>query len=112
MKGLDDFQAFRDLLAQGRRNRGLHLFMALAPQGLDIDLSQQFTNRFRPDADVKGLWSILVHTFTVFLFREQFFFLQRGFQGIKDDVRLKIENFLQLLEAHVQQDSDPARHPF
>ncbi len=98
------------LLLQSRRGGSLRLPFDLIPFRIDVDLPQQLADRFGADAHLVGIRRELGLQLAELLFRDQLFFGQIGLPGIHADVALEIEDLLQLLETHVQERSDAARH--
>ena len=87
-----------DLLAQ--------LFVEL----VEVDLREQFADRFRAHAGTERLFAKLLLIFAVLLIGKHLLFAQRGRAGVDDDVRRKVQNLFQFLRAHVEQHLHAARN--
>ena len=111
-KGLDDFKPLDDL---ERLQRGLglgQLDQQLFAFALEIDGQQKLFDRLGADAGGKAVFAIFVLGPQVIFLRQQLKLLERRQTRLDDHIVLEIENPLQILQGHIEQQSDAARQGF
>src|SRR5439155_8866988 len=102
-------EALRDLLPARFAGRLLHLLAQIDEQLVDVELLQEFADRLGAHRRTEGIRAVFFVKLAVAGLREELALLERGLAGIHDDVRLEVENLLELLERHVEEGSDPRR---
>jgi len=75
---------------------------------ININLFQQLFDGLSSHAGFKLVAKFLAG-FAVFFFVEQLFFFKAGIAGMNDYIGFKIQNFFQLFDGHIQDETDPAR---
>ena len=103
-----DLEAARHLLALGLAGRRLHLAAQLVRQLLDVEVLEQAADRRGAHLGLEGVAELLTRL-AILRLAEQLLVLQGRLARIGDDVRLEIENLLELLQGRVEQGADPAR---
>ena len=105
---LDDLEALRDLLALRLGGDLAHL----GAQGLgepdDVELLEQLEDRLGAHAGVERVVAQLVEQLAVALLGEELGHRQARLLRVRDDVRLAVEDLLEILERDVEQVTDAA----
>ena len=105
-EGLDDLQALGELLGLqlGRRFRDLDL----QPLGdrLQIHALQDFADRLGADHGGEGILTVFVLRAEIILLVQELTVLERGQARIEDDVGFEVEDALEILQRHVEQQAD------
>ena len=95
--GLSSDVDLDDLLAQ----IGRHL--------LEIERFEHFADRFRADHGGEAVGAELILRLDVLVLAQELTVLERGEARLEHDVIFEIEDALEVLERHVEQEPDPAR---
>ena len=103
---VDHLEALRDLLALRLGRSFLHLLAQLFGQLVHFDSAQEFADGLRAHAGREGVLAQLLDELRVALFGEKLAPLQTALLRIDDDVRLGVENLLEILERNVEQVAD------
>ena len=105
-EGLDDLEALAELLRlEFGRRFGDFLAQVLAILGRSM-ADQDFADRFGADAGGEAVLAVLVERLVVLLFGQELLFLERRDARLDDDVVLEVENALEVLQRHVEQEAD------
>ena len=108
-EALDDLQPLDDLL---RLQLGLglgQLLEQLLALALEVEVDQHLLDRLGADAGGEGVLAIFVLGVEQLVLGEELELLERGQARLGDDVALEIEDALELLQLHVEQQADAAR---
>ena len=108
-EGVDDLEALRQLLALRLAGRFLHLRAQLLGERVDLDVLEQIADRLGAHAGREGFLAELLDRLHVALFGQQLAALQAGLLRVGDDIRLAVEDLLQVLERDVEQVADAGR---
>ena len=76
---------------------------------LEVEVHQHLLDRFGADAGGEGVLAIFVLRVEQLVLGQQLVLLERGQARLDDDVALEIEDALELLQLHVEQQADAAR---
>ena len=106
---LDDLQALHQLLRLQLGGRDRDLLADLGRDLLEIELGQDPADRLGADQRREEILAVLVLRAQVLVLREELALLQRREAGLDDDVGLEVEDALEVLQRHVEQETDPAR---
>src|SRR4051812_44868877 len=109
-EGVDDLQALCILQLLLRRQLAAHLLAQLDRQPLDVDALEQLLDRLGAHLRLEAVL-VLFTRLPVLLFVEQPVLLQLGLARIDDDVRLEVEDALEIAQRDVEQVADAARQP-
>ena len=108
-EGVDDLEALGQLLALGLAGRFLHLGAQLLRQRVDVDVAEQVADRLGAHAGGEGVVAELLDGLDVALLGEELATLETRLLRVDDDVRLAVEDLLQILERDVEQVADARR---
>ena len=103
-EALYDLHALGDFLAALLGARILHIFLKLAHELIEIDLSQELADGFRAHLGLESVVFLL--SVGVFLIAEDLTFLERGVAGLDDHPVLVVENALEFARRLVEQKPD------
>jgi hypothetical protein len=106
---LDQLQPLGELLGLEFGGRLGDLDPQIVAQLLQIHAGQDLADRLGPDRHREGVLAILVLGLQHLFFRQELVLLQWRQAGLDDDEVLEIENPLEVLERHVEQQPDAAR---
>src|SRR6195256_3967802 len=106
---LDDLQSLGELLVLDVGFGLLHLGAQGGLELFELKSLQQFADRFRADHGGEAVLAVFVLLLQVFVFRQQLTVLERGEAGLENDVVFEIQNPLEILQRHVEQQTDAAR---
>src|SRR5579859_2465422 len=106
---LDQLQTLDQLLALGFRGGLAQLGLQGLVLGGEIDRLQQRADRLGADADLERVFAIFLDRALILLFGQQLMLLQRGQARLGDDVVLEIQDALEILQRHVDQETDARR---
>src|SRR6266545_1326464 len=115
---LGDLEALRDLLPLRLARRLLHLDAELVREALHAlavllvggtDLAEQLEHRLAAHPGGEGLFTVLLHGLVVPVLGEELRPLQGRLLRVDDDVRLAVEDLLEILQRDVEEVADPAR---
>jgi hypothetical protein len=105
-EGIDDLEALGDLLALRLRSRLFHLRAQLLRELVHLDAAQKLANGLRAHASRESVFAHLLDDLRVALFGEKLAAQKTALLRIDDDVRLRVENLLEILERDVEQIAD------
>ena len=108
-EALDEFQTFRQFLANLFALRVPHRLFQLFVELVEVDLGEELLHRFRAHPGDE-IFAVLFLRFAILDFVQQLRPLQRRLTRIDDDVVLIINNALELAGAHVEHQTDARRH--
>ena len=106
---LDDLQALHQLLRLQLGGRDRDLLTDLGRDLLEIELGQDPADRLGADQRRERILAVLVLRAQVLVLREELALLQRRQPRLNDDVGLEVKDALEVLQRHVEQETDPAR---
>src|SRR5690606_29309693 len=106
---LDHLQPLGDLLPLGLRGHLAHLGAQRLGQGVDVGLLEHAEDRLGAHAGLERVVADLIEQLGVPLLGQELAQLQAGLLRVHHDVRLAVEDLLQLLERDVEDVADPAR---
>jgi len=109
MKASISFRRFNQLLAPCLGGRLLELDAQLVALVDELDLAQHLAQSLGADLGGELVVAELVLGVEEFLLGQELMQLQRGQAGLGDDVILEIEDALEILQRHVDQEADAAR---
>ncbi len=107
-EGVDDLEPLGELQALLGRGLGLHPGAHFERELLDAHPPQELLDRLGAHLGDE-LVAVLLAQLPVALFREELLLLEGGVGGIDDDVRLEVQDALQVAERDVEQVADAAR---
>ena len=109
MKASISFEPLGDLLlldvAVGLRDVGAQLGLHL----VEVERLEHLADRFRADGGGEAVGAELLLRLEVLVLGQQLAVLERGEARLKHDVIFEIENALEILQRHVEQQADAAR---
>ena len=108
-EGLDDLEALHQLLRLQLRGGGGDLLADVGRDLLEVELLQDLADRLGADHRRERILAVLVLRAQVLVLREELTVLERRQAGIDDDVGLEVEDALEVLQRHVEQQTDAAR---
>ena len=108
-EGLNNLQPLGDLLALGIAVREPHLCTELFTEALDVEVANEFTDRFCAHLRVEGVPAELLAECVIPLLRDDFASLERRILGIDDRVGDAVEDLLEILQRDVEEVTDAAR---
>ncbi len=108
-KGLDQLQPLDQLLAPRLRAGLAQIDAQLLALLAEIDRRQHRAQRLGADRGGELVLAVIVLRLQIFLLAQQLVLLQRGQARLDDDVILEIEDALEILQRHVEQQADAAR---
>src|ERR1700729_504958 len=108
-EGLDDLQALGELLVLDVGFSLLHLDAQRGLKLFELESLQQFADRLGADHGGEAVLAVFVLRLQVLVFRQQLTVLERGEAGLENDVIFKIQDPLEILQRHVEQQADPRR---
>src|SRR6185436_9439714 len=109
-EGVDDLQPLGGLQLFDLRGLGAHDEAQLVAELFDVDAPQQLLDRFRAHLGDEHV-AVLRAQLAILLLGEKLFLMNDAFEvaGVDDDVRLEVEDPLEVAEADVEQVSDARR---
>jgi hypothetical protein len=87
----------------------LHLDAQRSLELFELETLQQFADRFGADHGGEGVLAVFVLRLQILVFRQQLTVLERGETGLENDVIFKIQDPLEILQGHVEQEADAGR---
>ena len=108
-EGLDHFQPLGQLLGLELGGRLGDLDAEIGGDLLQIEAFEQFADGFGADRGGEGILAEILLRLQIILFREELERLERGQPRLEHDVVLEIENALEVLQRHVEQEADARR---
>src|SRR5690348_16764549 len=109
---LDDFQPLDQLFRFLSALRHSDFSAQVLAQPLKIDLLQQDADRFGADHGGEAVLAIFFLRLKIFFFGQELTWLQWRETGFENDVVLEIEHPLQILQRHVEHQTDTGRKRF
>ena len=106
---VDDLEALGQLLALRLAGRFLHLGAQLLAELVHVDVLQEVADRLGAHAGREGVLAELLDRLDVALLGQELAALQAGLLRVGDDVRLAVEDLLQILQRDVEQVADARR---
>ena len=108
-EALDDLEPLDDLLGLELGLGDRELLEQILALALEVEVDEHLLDRFRADPGGEGVLAIFVLRGEDLVLGEQLIFLERGQARLDHDIGLEIEDALELLELHVEQQADAAR---
>ncbi len=108
---VDDLQPLGVLQLLLLRRLGAHLVAQLAGELLDVDALEELLDRFGAHLRAELHEAVLLARLPVQLLGQQLVLLQLGVARLDDDVRLEVEDALEVAQRDVEQVPDAARQP-
>ena len=108
-EGVDDLEALGQLLPLRLAGRFLHLAAQLLGHLVHVDQLEQITDRLRAHARRERVLTKLLDRLEVALLGQELAHLKAGLLRVDDDVRLAVEDLLQVLQRDVEQVADARR---
>ena len=109
MKASISFSALGELLLLDARSRSRRSRRAGRPASSQVERLQHLADRFRADHGGEAVLAVLVLRLEVLLLGQQLTVLQRGQARLEHDVVFEIQDALEILQRHVEQQADAAR---
>ncbi len=109
LERLRNLEALHDLLALRFAVRRTHLFAERLRKRVDVDALQHLEDGFAAHARLELVVAVLVDELHVALLAEQLATGKAGLLGVDDDVRLAVEDLLEVLQRDVEHVADAAR---
>ena len=106
---LDDLQALGELLVLDVGVGLLHFGTQRLLELLQLEAAQQLTDGFRADHGGEAVLAILVLRLEVLVLGQELTVLERGETRLEDDVIFEIQDPLEILQRHVEQQADARR---
>ena len=103
---LDDLQALGELLVLDVGFGLLHFDAQARLELFELKPLQQFADRFGADHGGEAVLAVFVLRLQVLVFRQQLTVLERGQTRLQHDVIFKIQDPLEILQRHVEQQAD------
>ncbi len=76
---------------------------------LEVEALEQFADRFGADHGGEGVLAVLVLRLEVLVFRQELTVLERGQARLEHDVVFEVQDALEILQRHVEQQADARR---
>ena len=108
-EGLDDLEALRELLALRLAGRRAHLGAEQLGERVHVDLLEHLEDGLAAHAGRELVVAVLVDELEVALLAEEIALLQAGLLRVDDDVRLAVEDLLEILQRDVEHVADARR---
>ena len=108
-EGLDHLEALGELLGLELGGRLGDLLAQLVANLAQVHAGQQLADGLRADACGERVLPVLLDRLVVLLLGQELLLLERGRALLGDDVVLEVENALEVLERHVEQQADAGR---
>ena len=108
-EGLDDLQALGELLVLDVELGLLHLDAQRRLELFEFQSLQQLADRLGADHGGEAVLAVFVLRLQILVFRQQLTVLERGQAGLQHDVIFKIQDPLEILQRHVEQETDARR---
>ena len=108
-EGLDDLEALHQLLGLELRGGRGDLLADIGRDLLEVEFLEDLADRLGADHRRERILAVLVLRAQILVLRKELTVLERSEAGVDDDVGLEIEDALEILERHVEQQTDPAR---
>src|ERR1700758_2987888 len=108
-EGLDDLQALGELLVLDVGVGLLHLRAQGHLELLEVHALEQLADRLRADHGGEGVLAVLVLRLQILVFRQELTVLQRGQARLEHDAVFEVEDPLEILQRHVEQQADARR---
>src|ERR1700730_8036440 len=108
-KGLDEFQALGELLRLELGFRIGDLDAQVRRELLQVERLEHFPDGLGADGSGEAILPVLLLRPEILVLRQQLSILERRETRFQHHVVLEIENALEVLESHVEQQPDPAR---
>ena len=106
---LDDLQTLGEFLVLDVGFSLVHFGTQLRLQLFKLEPFEQFPDGFRADHGGEGILAVLVLGAEIFLLGQQLTVLERGETRLKHDVVFEIQDPLEILQRHVEQQADARR---
>jgi hypothetical protein len=101
-----DLEALDHLLRLLAAVGGSDVSAKLIAQLLEVDRYQQIADRFGADLRGEAVLAVIVLRLVELVFRQKLLVGERGETRLNDDILLEIENLLQILQLHVEHQTD------
>src|SRR5690606_29517008 len=106
---LDDLEALGQLLGLQLGGRLGDFHTQVSRDLFEIEVEQDVANGFSADLGGEAVGTVFVLGVEELLFGQKFVLGERAQTGIENDVVFEVENALDILERHVEQQGDAAR---
>src|ERR1700688_3751326 len=106
---LDDLQPLGELLVLDVGLGLLHLGAERRLELFELEPLQQLADRFRADHGGEGILAVFVLRLQILVFRQQLTVLERGQTRLEHDVIFEVQDPLEILQGHVEQQADARR---
>src|SRR3546814_5291254 len=105
-EALDDLQALDDLLGLELRLRRREVFHQVDAFLLQVEIFEEHADRLGADAGRESVFAMFVLRVEQFVFGQKLELFERRQAGLKNDIGFEIEDALELLQLHVEQQAE------